>query len=418
MHVLIIPSEEYIPKSNPTAGIFQHDHAKIIQQKGNNVGALSFTFKYSFFTLIKAFFWKKNRYTKQLSSFAILQLLAVKLVCPKRLALTYELIDQVNVMRCDGFWGVKSSFSEIDKYNLWLEYGKYALNKYIKKYGKPDIIHAHNMVYAGLFALETKEVFNIPVVVTEHSSQYAMKGVSEEVEKLLKNAFNNHDHFYAVSPKLIDLLSQKFSLPKKKLQWLPNVLPPEIEKLELPKSLKKQDKFRFINIANLIPLKGQKELIEAFDMAFKRNEDVELVIAGQGFLHDELNNLIEKRNLKGKVKLIGLITRKEVVHQLDNSHVLVLPSHYETFGVVLIEALSRGIPVISTYCGGPECIVKEKNGVLIEPQNVKQLSQALRDIYINHNNYDRLAIREEVLNSFGGNYFYSKLLCIYNNAFN
>ena len=49
---------------------------------------------------------------------------------------------------------------------------------------------------------------------------------------------------------------------------------------------------------------------------------------------------------------------------------MVLPSLFETFGVVLIESLMRGVPVVSSRCGGPECIVNQQNVVLVEPQNV------------------------------------------------
>lgn len=107
MHILIIPSEEYIPEYAPMAGIFQHDQAKILHQKGHQVGALSFTFKYSFSSLINALLGKNNKHTKNLSSIALLTTLFKKTFTPFQSALHYEIKDQIDVLRCDGFWGVK-----------------------------------------------------------------------------------------------------------------------------------------------------------------------------------------------------------------------------------------------------------------------------------------------------------------------
>lgn len=414
MHILIIPSEEYVPKHAPLAGIFQHDQAKILQQKGHQVGALSFTFKYSFSSLLNALLGKHNKHTKKLSSVALLTTLFKKTFAPFRSALHYEIKDQIDVLRCDGFWGTKKSNLPLSKYEMWLKYGDVALQAYITKYGKPDVIHAHNMIYAGLLAIKLNKKYNIPYVITEHSSQYIMGEVSSELNQQLEKAFSISNNLYAVSPELIKQLTNRFSLLENKIIWLPNVLDNYIEGKQLT-IIKQQRKIvRFLNIANLIPLKGQGELIKAFAKAFKDKDNVELIIAGKGELKEELTNLIGTLNLNDKVKLIGLISREEVINQLDSCDVFVLPSHYETFGVVLIEALSRGVPVISTYCGGPECIVNESNGVLVQPKNVEELAQAMLKMYQEHNNYNRKQLREDVINLYGKAAFYKRVMEIYN----
>lgn len=96
MHILIIPSEEYIPKHAPIAGIFQHDQAKILQQKGHQVGVLSFTFKYSFSSLLNALLGKKNKHTKKLSIGALLTTIFKKTFAPFQSAFHYEIKDQID----------------------------------------------------------------------------------------------------------------------------------------------------------------------------------------------------------------------------------------------------------------------------------------------------------------------------------
>ena len=413
MHILIIPSEEYIPKHTPLAGIFQHDQAKILQQNGHQVGALSFTFKYSVSSLLNVLIGRKTKQTGALNFSTSAQLLIKKILFPYSSTFSFETIDNISVVRCDGFWGLKKSNLPLSKFEIWIKYGDFAIKSYIKKYGRPDVIHAHNMIYAGLLASYLKQKNNIPIVITEHSSQYAMQPISSEINNKIIEVFKKEDYLFAVSPKLIELLQNKFTVTLNKIKWLPNVLDLKIENILL--SLRKENtgNIRFLNIANLIPLKGQEELILAFDKAFKDIENTELIIAGEGPLQNKLTELSKQLNLSDKIKLIGLIDREEVVKQLDDCHVFVLPSHYETFGVVLIEALSRGVPVISTYCGGPECIVNESNGILVEPKNLNQLAEALLKMYHHHNDYDKALLRKEVITNYGKVAFYHNVLSIY-----
>lgn len=413
MHVLIIPSEEYVPEYAPMAGIFQHDQAKILQQKGHQVGVLSFTYKYSFSSLLNALIGKKNKHTKKLSVGALLTTIFKKTFAPFRSAFHYEIKDQIDVIRCDGFWGAKKSNLPLSKYEMWMRYGNSALRIYIEKYGKPDLIHAHNMIYAGLTFTAIGKKNNIPVVITEHSSQYIMGEVNNELKLKLSNTFNASNYFYAVSPELIKQLEQQFSLPVNKIKWLPNVLDDFIESKPLSIDKNQREKVRFLNIANLITLKGQAELIKAFTKISKYKDNVELIIAGEGELKEKLTHLIDTLDLNDKVKLIGLISREEVINQLDNCDVFVLPSHYETFGVVLIEALSRGIPVVSTYCGGPECIVNDSNGILVQPKNVDELAQAMLKMYHEYDNYNKEQLRESVINLYGKEAFYKRIMEIY-----
>jgi glycosyltransferase involved in cell wall biosynthesis len=411
MHILILPSEEYIPKHNPIAGIFQHHQAKIIQQNNNQVGVISFSFKHSFYSLFKALFGKKNKFTLGLNFSAILCLMFKKTVNP--ISFTNQVVEGINVFRCDGYWGFKKSNLPLSKYEMWIKYGDSALTHYINKYGKPHVIHAHNMIYAGLLAVHLNKKYNIPIVVTEHSSEYAMGKIPNQLILKLNKAFETNFPLYAVSPKLIELLENKFKVLANKVQWLPNVLDPFIENYPFKEKVK-SSKFRFLNIGNLIPLKGQKELINAFAKVFKNKLDtVELVIAGDGELKKQLQEQIETLNLTNHVKLVGLLSREEVVNQIDKTDVFVLPSHYETFGVVLIEALSRGVPVISTTCGGPECIVHNKNGILVLPKNEDELAEALMGIFQKIENFDSTILRQECLSIYGKASFYNKLISIY-----
>ena len=95
------------------------------------------------------------------------------------------------------------------------------------------------------------------------------------------------------------------------------------------------------------------------------------------------------------------MSRELVLKEMQNCSFFVLTSNYETFGIVIIEALSCGKPVVSTKCVGPEEIINDTNGLLVEKENVKSLSKGLVYMYKNINNYNSKQIRENCVNLYG-----------------
>ena len=126
------------------------------------------------------------------------------------------------------------------------------------------------------------------------------------------------------------------------------------------------------------------------------------------------NNLIKQinnANLQDHVFLLGL-KRTEIADYLNKSDVFVL-IHVETFGVVYIEAMAAGLPVIATACGGPEDFVNERNGILIPPNNADELKKALIKMYNTYQNYDNDAISEECARKFSPHSIATQLTEIY-----
>lgn len=110
------------------------------------------------------------------------------------------------------------------------------------------------------------------------------------------------------------------------------------------------------------------------------------------------------------------MSREEVLSLVSKSHALLLTSQFETFGVVLIEALALGKPVIATRCGGPESIVRQKDGFLIEKNNAEQLSHAMLSMIEKYDHFDSSEIRGSCILRFGREAFVMKLENLYNDA--
>ena len=124
---------------------------------------------------------------------------------------------------------------------------------------------------------------------------------------------------------------------------------------------------------------------------------------------NKLKKLSIMLNIDKQVKFLGRLSQKEVKIEMSKSHVFVLSSNYETFGVVLIEAMACGIPVITTKCGGPEDIVNQNNGVLVEKNNKEELSKAMINIKNNIQKYDKDFIINDIKDRFGEKAFISNV---------
>lgn len=299
------------------------------------------------------------------------------------------------------------SIPKLRRFNNWI---RFLLNKMMLKEisNDIDIIHVHNSV-AGEAALWCKNKFNIPYCITEHSSHYA-RGLVEPYEmNKHKNIYQNSNCNIAVSKEFCKLLSKTFNL---NFKYIPNIVDTNFF---LPSKIKYgNESFKFINIANLNKNKNQSFLIKAFANAFIDKKNVSLVILGGGPEYDKLKKEIENLNMKEQISLYGFARREEILRELQSSNVFVLSSKYETFGVVLIEAMSCGLPVISTKCGGPESIITNKNlGLLVESDNIQELSTAMLNVY--SDKYDSKYIRSYSIEKFSEDTVVNELNKVYEN---
>ena len=160
--------------------------------------------------------------------------------------------------------------------------------------------------------------------------------------------------------------------------------------------------------------KNQKLLINAFALGFKKNTNVFLRIAGYGELEQKLKNLVKEYALEERITFLGRLSQDRVREEMQNADCFVLSSNYETFGVVLIESLACGAPLIATRCGGPEDIVKEDNGILIDVGDKKALVEAMHYMYKNNTKYNRTTLSKRTIEKFSEKAFVDRVTSLYN----
>lgn len=125
-----------------------------------------------------------------------------------------------------------------------------------------------------------------------------------------------------------------------------------------------------------------------------------MILIGEGPERRKIENIVKTNEMNDRVLLKGRLGRHDIAKYMQESDCFVLASRAETFGVVYIEAMATGLPVIATKCGGPEGFINEENGILIEKDNLEKLIQAMKLMYKENNNYNKKEISKDTYNKF------------------
>ena len=401
LHVLLIPSEEFVPPQSHLAGIFQLHQAKALQAAGVKTGALSVKLLYSLPMLLKGAVARAmgRPGSPKLPSGTPGSLL--RLMFRKRFRLeefvTHDSVEGIPVTRIEGGYDFKPG--ERFDHRAWTRAGEAAYEAYAARHGRPDILHAHNALYGGMLAASLSRKHGIPFVLTEHSSFVARRTVARSLLRHAARCYRSAAELLTVSPSLGRQLEENTGPAAAGWKWVPNVIDPDL--LEQPPAPRPvRGKPRVLSVGNLIPLKDHATLLRAF-AGLPGHESMELVIAGDGPEENPLRELARDLGISAQTTFTGRLSRDQVVAQMDAASCLVLPSRFETFGVVLIEALSRGIPVVASRCGGPECVVTDANGKLFPAGDAAALTAALEPVLRNPEHYNPAALRHEAIDRFG-----------------
>lgn len=266
---------------------------------------------------------------------------------------------------------------------------KYMIRRLSKKGWSPDIIHAH-FLYNAFFLSHINNDEKIPFIMTEHLSYMNKQPLDAKLLEIGNNTYSKMSQVIVVGEELKRNIYNNF---KVNAIVVPNIVNTETFLFE---KREKKEKFTFVSAGRLIEHKKMVNIIEAFNIGFKGNKNVELKIFGDGPLKSDLESLIEKYKLKDQVKLMGLQSREVIATNFKESNVFVLASDLETFGVVCIEALAAGLPVIATHSGGPEDFINSSNGILISKNNIEELVKAMKEMLNNEKRYNHKSISKNI----------------------
>ena len=311
---------------------------------------------------------------------------------------------------------------EFLQYKVWVWLMIRGVKKYIKQFGCPDIIHVHSSMWGGVVAAKIKEIYGIPYVITEHRGRFgyitdlAKSKFESWYDKPLNEALKNADMVIPVSKRLISKLQSY--VPEKSLpvNVIPNVV--DIDFFENKLSPQKSNQpFRFLIIASCSPAKAMDQLIKAYAIVKQDIADIELVIGGDGPEKGGLEALCNQLNLTDSIMFLGHLSREHVRAELAKCDFFVLPSLIEAQPVVICEALSMGIPVLSTTVVSDD-VVQPLNGILVAPDNMNALAKGLSQAIQTVGQYDSVSIRKFAIEQFSYDAVLNQIESVYDAILN
>ncbi|WP_302652984.1 glycosyltransferase [uncultured Clostridium sp.] len=277
----------------------------------------------------------------------------------------------------------------------------------VKKEGAIDIIHAQSSLWGGISAAYIAEKYNIPLVITEHSSVERGPYVKKSYIPFICDSYKKAQKVITVGNGLkneIESLSGR-----QDIEVIGNLV--DLSKFTIKKRIK-NEKFIFFSLAFLEGEKGFDTLIKSFAKKFKDKEAV-LYIGGDGSQRSGLEALTVENGVKDQIIFLGALSRDDVSKWMNKCDCFVLPSRYETFGVVYIEALASGRPVIGALNGGAEDIINNLNGYLIPIDDIDILAEKMIEVYDNIESYDEEEIRIDCLKRFSPKVIVNKIISVY-----
>lgn len=295
---------------------------------------------------------------------------------------------------------------------FWARAGKALYAEYVRDQGTPDLIHAHSALYGGILARDLARKSGIPYVISEHHSAFARGRLRPWTRRQAAQAFAAASGRFVVSPHLGQSLTAQFTDGFCPWSTVPNTLDPRFEQ-PLQRISRDPDALRLLCIGTFRKLKAQQQLIAAFAKAFHGDTGKRLRLGGAGPTVDDCRAHAHDLGVGEQVEFLGPLDREGVWRALMNTDLLIVPSYYETFGIVAIEALACGVPVVATRCGGPEGIVDDDNGLLVPPGDVDALADALVSMQGRLESYDPERLRRDCLDRFSTGAVSGQLLTEY-----
>lgn len=276
--------------------------------------------------------------------------------------------------------------------NTWMYFASKKVLKIIKgQSAEVKLIHAHKLTFEGVMAYWLSKWLSVPfistirgdsdlmVIKTKRRSRAFYGKILDETSRIIYLAPWTKSQMEKFFPRI--RLNEKGVL-------LPNIIEP---KQQVTPKVGKNNK-RFISVFRLDRYKRKniKRIIKAFDTLNKTFPEIGLDIIGPGSEKSKeiIQNYIRACDYPFNFSLLGPMSHDELLQHYKNYLGFVLPSNPETFGLVFIEALNAGLPIVYAKNAGVDGLFDEiKIGLKVESTSVHEIAEALKAIYLNNEDY-------------------------------
>ncbi len=273
----------------------------------------------------------------------------------------------------------------IKKYSAWLIQ---TLSKLLSKGKTYHVVHAHYVFPSGFLGLLFKKLFRTRLIVTAHGGDIdKMAKKSKRLHDLTQTILHNADHVIAVGNELHHQITDHFQVDPNKVSIINMGVNREIFKphekavAKAACGLSSHQK-SILFVGNLLEQKGLMELVDSISL-IKANQPVDLSIIGtekDASFRQKLEEKITQNQLGNAIRFLGTKNQSEIALWMSAADCLVLPSHIEGFGLVALEAMACGTPVIGTDVGGLKTLLSDGAGVIVPVKNAEELAKAILQV--------------------------------------
>lgn len=234
---------------------------------------------------------------------------------------------------------------------------------------KPDIMHCQSLSN-GIPMLFVKKIQRIPCIVWGQGSDVYLPGRLTRLAS--KYIIQNADAVLALTE---DMKKKMQNISKRDVSVIPNGI--DYERFyDVVRSEKVRKVKTILFVGRLHQVKGVRYLIEAMAIVHSKYPDIKLIIIGDGVERQNLGALSEKLALGDCIRFIGRVEQESIPLIMKQADIFVLPSISEGFGIVILEAMASGLPIIATRVGGiPDVVEDGVNGYLVDARNTDEIAK-------------------------------------------
>lgn len=269
-----------------------------------------------------------------------------------------------------------------------------------------DIIHAHGSILSGTLAWMLAKKRKVPFILTEHTGPFSTVTNSFWKKRWTKLIMEKADLVLCVSEHQKQEVLGAGIRPKR----IEVSFNPVDTQLFTPQATVAEKK-NMLFAGRLDDFKGAYRCAQAFERISAQYPEWKLTIVGDGQEQQPIKEFLRQHPLlQGRILLKGRQSKKEIAEEMHQADFFVFPSLHESFGLVIAEALSSGLPVITTNRTAPREFVAGDMGLLIAPDSIAQIAAAMELLIKDHFLYKPVLLHERMVASFSFKNFGKKLL--------
>ena len=313
---------------------------------------------------------------------------------------THETVEGVEVYRVDSYKTPSPDFATwVYLMNMNLQKEAAALAAKLPQ--RIDLFHAHDWLVATA-GIGLKHVFRKPLLVTMHSTEIGRRdGTHTVTEKMIHEteAWLAYEAWRVIccSDYMVQHVKWAFGLPDDKLVMVPNgVNARAYEDLDhqacdsLRREFALPEEKMVLFVGRLVYEKGAHVLINAIPKVLEK-VNAKFVIVGSGYMKDQLSNIVKSMGLEHKVLFTGFLEEQKLLRLQKCADVSVVPSLFEPFGIVALEAMAARSPVVVSDTGGlSEIVEHDSTGVKVYPNNTESLAWGITKVLLDEKFSDQI----------------------------